>query len=145
DYGKLSTYRSAGGMGIRLDGSTFSGAVITPFYDSLLVKVTAQGLEFGAAARRMMRALQEFRVRGVKTNIPFLVNLVTHPDFLAYRVTTRFIDETRALFLLPRRQDRATKLLTYIAEVIVNGPLEAAGPPAPGRSRPRPRGTLTQG
>ncbi len=137
DYGKLSNYRSPGGMGIRLDGSAFTGAVITPFYDSLLVKVTAQGLEFADAARRMTRALEEFRVRGVKTNIPFLVNLVTHPDFLAYRVTTRFIDETPALFHLARRQDRATKLLTYIAEVIVNGPLEAAARLPAGRSIPR--------
>ena len=84
DYGRLSNYRSAGGMGIRLDaGSAFTGAVITPFYDSLLVKVTAHGLRFVDAARRMERSLQEFRVRGVKTNIPFLINLVTHPAFLA--------------------------------------------------------------
>ncbi len=137
DYGRLSNYRSPGGMGIRLDGSTFSGAVITPFYDSLLVKVTAQGLAFADAARRMMRALEEFRVRGVKTNIPFLINLVTHPDFLAYKVTTRFIDETPALFRLPRRQDRATRLLTYIGEVIVNGPFEAAGRLPAGRTIPR--------
>ncbi len=137
DHGKLSNYRSPGGMGIRLDGSAFTGAVITPFYDSMLVKVTAQGLEFADAARRMMRALEEFRVRGVKTNIPFLVNLVTHPDFLAYRVTTRFIDETPALFLFPYRQDRATKLLTYIAEVIVNGPMEAAARLPKGQQIPR--------
>jgi pyruvate carboxylase len=122
DYGRLSHYRSASGMGIRLDaGTAFTGAVITPFYDSLLVKVTAHGLRFVDAARRMERSLQEFRVRGVKTNIPFLLNLVTHPDFLAGRFTTRFIDETPELFELPVRQDRATKLLTYIGEVIVNG------------------------
>jgi pyruvate carboxylase len=122
DYGRLSAYRSASGMGIRLDaGTAFGGAVITPYYDSLLVKVTAQGLRFVDAARRMERCLQEFRVRGVKTNIPFLINLVTHPQFLAGRFTTRFIDETPELFQLPLRQDRATKLLTYIAEVIVNG------------------------
>jgi pyruvate carboxylase len=137
DYGKLSNYRSPGGMGIRLDGSAFTGAVITPFYDSLLVKVTAQGLEFADAARRMMRSLQEFRVRGVKTNVPFLVNLVTHPAFLDYKVTTRFIDETPELFRLPRRQDRATKLLTFIGEVIVNGPLEAAAKLPPGQTIPR--------
>src|SRR5262249_58069972 len=124
------------------------GAVITAFYDSMLVKVTAQGIEFADAARRMMRSLQEFRVRGVKTNVSFLVNLVTHPDFLAYKITTRFIDETPELFFLPRRQDRATKLLTYIAEVIVNGPLEAAAKLPSGRTIPRepvpapdPRGT----
>src|SRR5438477_13175078 len=115
-------------MGIRLDGSAFTGAVITPYYDSLLVKVTAQGLAFTDAARRMKRSLEEFRVRGVKTNIPFLINLLTHPDFLDYKVTTRFIDETPELFRLPRRQDRATKLLTYIADVIVNGPSDTAGP-----------------
>ncbi|MFO0880996.1 MAG: pyruvate carboxylase [Gemmataceae bacterium] len=134
DYGKLSNYRSPGGIGIRLDGSAFTGAVITPYYDSLLVKVTAHGLEFADAARRMMRSLQEFRVRGVKTNVPFLVNLVTHPGFLDYRVTTRFIDETPELFFLPRRQDRATRLLTYIAEVIVNGPLEAGARLTAGRT-----------
>ncbi|HEV3081829.1 MAG TPA: pyruvate carboxylase [Gemmataceae bacterium] len=121
-YGRLSHYRSASGMGIRLDaGSAFSGAVITPFYDSLLVKVTAHGLRFFDATRRMERCLQEFRVRGVKTNIPFLLNLVTHADFLAGRFTTSFLDETPALFALSTRQDRATKLLTYIGEVIVNG------------------------
>lgn len=127
DYGRLSHYRSASGMGIRLDaGSAFSGAVITPFYDSLLVKVTAHGLRFLDAARRMERCLQEFRVRGVKTNIPFLINLVTHPAFLEGKFTTSFLDETPELFELPRRQDRATKLLTYIGEVIVNGHPELA-------------------
>jgi pyruvate carboxylase len=130
DYGRLSHYRSASGMGIRLDaGTAFSGAVITPFYDSLLVKVTAHGLRFVDAARRMERSLQEFRVRGVKTNIPFLINLVTHPDFLAGRFTTRFIDETQELFQLPARQDRATKLLSYIGEIIVNGHAEVARSP----------------
>lgn len=122
DYGRLSHYRSASGMGIRLDaGTAFGGAVITPFYDSLLVKVTAHGLRFVDAARRMERSLQEFRVRGVKTNIPFLINLVTHPGFLAGACTTRFIDETPDLFRLPARQDRATRLLSYIGEVMVNG------------------------
>lgn len=122
DYGRLSNYRSASGMGIRLDaGSAFSGAVITPFYDSLLVKVTAHALRFLDAARRMERSLQEFRVRGVKTNIPFLINLTTHADFLAGGCTTRFIDETPALFQFQVRRDRATKLLSYIGDVIVNG------------------------
>jgi pyruvate carboxylase len=121
DYGRMSHYRSASGFGIRLDaGSAFTGAVITPFYDSLLVKVTASGLRFVEAARRMERCLQEFRVRGVKTNIPFLLNLVKNADFLAGRATTRFIDETPALFQLPTRRDRATKLLTYLGELIVN-------------------------
>src|SRR5205814_3810891 len=107
DYGRLSAYRSSGGPGIRLDaGTAFGGAVITPFYDSLLVKVTASGLRFEDAAGRMERCLQEFRVRGVKTNIPFLINLVTHPKFLSAEVTTRFLDETPGLFKFPTRQDR---------------------------------------
>jgi pyruvate carboxylase len=122
DYGKLSNYRSASGMGIRLDaGSAFTGAVITPFYDSMLVKVTAWGLRWDDAIRRMLRSLHEFRVRGVKTNIPFLLNLLEHPGFRAGRCTTRFIDETPELFRFSPRQDRATKLLSYIADVIVNG------------------------
>src|SRR5207253_461762 len=124
-FGRLSHYRSASGMGIRLDaGSAFSGAVITPFYDSLLVKVTAHGLRFPDAARRMERCLEEFRVRGVKTNIPFLTNLIRHPEFLAGRCTTKFLDETPTLFQLPHRQDRATKVLSYIADIIVNGHTE---------------------
>ena len=132
DYGRLSAYRSASGLGIRLDaGTAFSGAVITPFYDSLLVKVTASGLRFVDAARRMERCLQEFRIRGVKTNIPFLLNLITHPDFLAGTVTTKFLDETPELFNLPTRQDRATKLLSYIADVIVNGQPEVKGKATP--------------
>ena len=122
DYGRLSAYRSASGPGIRLDaGSAFGGAVITPFYDSLLVKVTASGNRFADAALRMERCLQEFRVRGVKTNIPFLLNLITNPEFLAGTVTTRFLDDTPELFHFTPRLDRATKLLSYIADVIVNG------------------------
>jgi pyruvate carboxylase len=134
DYGRLTHYRSASGMGIRLDaGTAFSGAVITPFYDSLLVKVTAHGLRLLDAARRMERCLQEFRVRGVKTNIPFLLNLVTHPQFLSGQLTTRFLDETPELFHLPARQDRATRTLTFLAEVIVNGN------PVVGSARKRPQ------
>ena len=122
DHGRLSHYRSASGLGIRLDaGTAFTGAVITPFYDSMLVKVSAHGLRFVDAARRMERCLQEFRIRGVKTNIPFLINLVKHDLFLAGKCTTRFLDETPALFQLPERKDRATKVLSYIGEVIVNG------------------------
>jgi pyruvate carboxylase len=138
DYGRLTAYRSSSGPGIRLDaGSAFGGAVITPYYDSLLVKVTAHGLRFLDAARHMERSLQEFRVRGVKTNIPFLINLVTHPDFLAGRATTRFIDEHAELFDLPVRQDRATKLLTYIADVIVNGHPEVSKERRAGGVSPR--------
>jgi pyruvate carboxylase len=123
DYGRLSAYRSSGGPGIRLDAGTANpGAVITPFYDSLLVKVTASGLRFQDAATRMERCLQEFRIRGVKTNIPFLLNLITHPQFLDGSVTTRFLDEQAdVLFKFTPRQDRASKLLLYIADVIVNG------------------------
>ena len=127
DHGRLTHYRSAGGMGIRLDaGTAFSGAVITPFFDSLLVKVSAHGLRFIDAAKRMERCLQEFRVRGVKTNIPFLINLVQHETFLSGNCTTRFLDESPELFQLPERKDRATRVLTYIAELIINGHHEAA-------------------
>ena len=122
DYGRVTNYRSSGGTGIRLDsGSAYSGALITPFYDSLLVKVIARALEFEDATRRMLRSLQEFRVRGVQTNIPFLINLIAHPVFQASECTTRFIDETSELFELPLRQDRASKILRYIGELIVNG------------------------
>jgi pyruvate carboxylase len=128
DYGRLSAYRSSGGPGIRLDaGTAFGGAVITPFYDSLLVKVTVNGLTFDTCATRMERCLQEFRVRGVKTNIPFLLNLIKHPQFLAGDVTTRFLDETPQLFQFAARRDRATKVLSYLAEVIVNGHPEVKG------------------
>jgi pyruvate carboxylase len=122
DHGRLIHYRSADGMGVRLDaGTAFSGAVITPFYDSMLVKVITHGRHFVDAARRMERCLQEFRIRGVQTNIPFLINLVTHPLFLRGEYTTRFIDETRELYQFPLRRDRATRLLRYIGDVIVNG------------------------
>lgn len=122
DYGRVSHYRSASGMGIRLDaGSAFSGAVVNPFYDSLLVKVTARGRSFPDAAHKLKRTLQEFRVRGVKTNIPFVNKLISHPTFLAGECTTRFIDQTPDLFQFPERKDRATKILSYIGETIVNG------------------------
>ena len=122
DYGRIAHYRSASGLGIRLDaGTAFSGAVVYPFYDSLLVKVTAWARRFPDAIHRMERCLQEFRVRGVKTNIPFLIKLVMHPTFMDGECTTGFIDETPELFDFPPRRDRATKLLTYLAETIVNG------------------------
>jgi pyruvate carboxylase len=139
DYGRITAYRSASGMGIRLDaGSAFSGAVVTPYFDSLLVKVTARGLTLREAAGHVERCLQEFRVRGVKTNIPFLVNLVTHPAFLAGECTTRFIDETPALFDFPIRRDRATKVLEYLADVIVNGNPLVKGRAAAARRHPAP-------
>lgn len=130
DYGRVTHYRSAGGMGIRLDaGTAFSGAVVFPFYDSLLVKVSAWGRSFTDAAERMERSLQEFRIRGVKSNIPFLTHLITNPTFLAGECTTRFIDLTPELFDFVPRRDRATKLLHYIAEVLVNGNPTVAGKP----------------
>jgi len=139
DYGRITAYRSASGMGIRLDaGSAFSGAVVTPYFDSLLVKVTARGLTIEEAAGHIERCLQEFRVRGVKTNIPFLINLVTHPEFLAGKCTTRFIDETPSLFDFPVRKDRATKLLEYLADVIVNGNPLVKGRPVAVRRTPAP-------
>src|ERR1700674_3173053 len=132
DYGKIQTYRSPAGFGIRLDGaSAYGGAVITPYYDSLLVKVTAWGREFPQACRRMDRALREFRIRGVKTNIPFLVNVVNHPRFQNGTVTTSFLDESPELFRLPGRADRATKLLSYLGDVILNGNPEIKGKVAP--------------
>ncbi len=136
DYGKIHTYRSPAGFGVRLDGgSAYSGATISPYYDSLLVKITAWDRDFRGACRRMERALREFRIRGVKTNIPFLENVVNHPVFLSGSVTTRFLDETPELFRFVPRQDRATKLLTYIAEVMVNGNPEVAGKPVPQKFR----------
>lgn len=139
DYGRISHYRSASGMGIRLDaGTAFSGAVVHPFYDSLLVKVTAWARQFPDAARRVERCLQEFRIRGVSTNIPFLVKLVMHPTFMAGECTTGFIDQSPELFDFPARRDRATKLLTYLAETIVNGNPLVADRPRSVRRTPAP-------
>jgi pyruvate carboxylase len=139
DYGRITHYRSASGMGIRLDaGSAFSGATVNPFYDSLLVKVTARGRRFVDACNRMERCLQEFRVRGVKTNIQFLIRLIRNPRFIDGRVTTRFIDETPDLFTLPRRRNRATRLLTYLGEIAVNGHPLVKGLPKATRRAPAP-------
>jgi pyruvate carboxylase len=122
DYGRIDHYRSAAGMGIRLDaGSAFSGAIVHPYYDSLLVKTTARGSRFIDAIKRMDRCLHEFRVRGVRTNIPYLINLLNHPTFRDGTATTRFIDQTPELFDLPERRDRASRILNYIGNVIVNG------------------------
>ncbi|WBU65282.1 pyruvate carboxylase [Paracoccus aerodenitrificans] len=132
DYGRITAYRSATGMGIRLDGGTaYSGGVITRFYDSLLVKVTAWAQTPDQAIRRMDRALREFRVRGVSTNIDFVINLLKHPTFLSDEYTTKFIDTTPELFEFRQRQDRATKILTYLADISVNGHPETAGRAAP--------------
>jgi len=137
DYGRISAYRTATGMGIRLDGGTaYAGSVITRYYDSLLVKVTAWAPTPERAIARMDRALREFRVRGVSTNIAFVENLLKHPTFLDYSYTTRFIDQTPELFEFRARRDRATKLLTYIADITVNGHPETAGHLRPARAKP---------
>jgi pyruvate carboxylase len=128
DYGKILTYRSAGGFGIRLDGGMgYAGAMITPFYDSLLVKLTTSGQTFSIALQRMDRALREFRIRGVKTNIPFLENLIHNPTFASGQATTTLIDTTPELFSFKPRKDRATKLLNFLGDVIVNGNPHAKG------------------
>jgi len=132
DYGKISTYRSPAGFGIRLDGGTaYAGALLAAYYDSLLVKVTAWGKNLPEACQRMDRALREFRIRGVKTNIPFLENVVNHPRFRAGEVTTSFLDESPELFRFTGRADRATKLLSYIGDVILNGNPEVKGKMVP--------------
>ncbi|MGR3373503.1 pyruvate carboxylase [Pseudooceanicola nanhaiensis] len=132
DYGRITAYRSATGMGIRLDGGTaYAGGVITRFYDSLLVKVTAHAQTPEKAIARMDRALREFRIRGVSTNIAFVENLLKHPTFLNNEYTTTFIDTTDELFDFAQRRDRGTKVLTYIADITVNGHPEVQGRPRP--------------
>ncbi|PYF09513.1 pyruvate carboxylase [Rhodobacter viridis] len=140
DYGRLTAYRSATGMGIRLDGGTaYAGGVITRYYDSLLVKVTAWAQTPDQAIKRMDRALREFRIRGVSTNIDFVINLLKHPTFLDMSYTTKFIDTTPDLFAFKKRRDRATKILTYIADISVNGHPETAGRPKPHAEAKPPR------
>lgn len=132
DYGSITAYRSPAGFGIRLDaGTAYTGAIITRSYDSLLVKVTAWAPTPEETIARMHRALWEFRIRGVVTNLRFLDQVITHPRFARGDYTTKFIDETPELFRWPRKRDRATRILTYIAETIVNGNPEV-------RNRPRP-------
>ncbi|MCH2694377.1 MAG: pyruvate carboxylase [Acidobacteriia bacterium] len=122
DFGKITTYRSPSGFGLRLDGgNTAAGAVLVPFYDSLLVKATAWGRTFKEACQRMDRSLREFRIRGVKTNIPFLENVINHPNFQDGNSTITFLDDTPELFRFARKKDRASRLLRFLAEVIVNG------------------------
>lgn len=122
DTGKLMVYRSSGGFGVRLDaGNGFQGAVVTPHYDSLLVKLSTWGRTFDEAAQKMDRNLREFRIRGVKTNIPFLENVVLHEKFINGQFDTSFIDTTPELFVFPERKDRGTKLLIYIGNVTLNG------------------------
>jgi pyruvate carboxylase len=132
DYGRIHAYRGATGFGIRLDGGTaYSGAVITRFYDPLLEKVTAWAPRADEAIKRMDRALREFRIRGVATNLTFLEAIISHPRFKANDYTTRFIDTTPELFEQVKRRDRASKLLRYIADVTVNGHPETKGRPKP--------------
>ena len=132
DYGRITAYRSATGMGIRLDGGTaYAGGVITRYYDSLLTKITAWAPTPEKAIARMDRALREFRIRGVSTNIAFVENLLKQPTFLSNQYTTKFIDETPALFRFKKRRDRGTKVLNYIADISVNGHPETEGRPLP--------------
>jgi pyruvate carboxylase len=133
DYGSVTAYRSPAGFGIRLDaGTAYAGAIITRFYDSLLVKVTAWSPTPEETIARMHRALWEFRIRGVVTNLRFLDQLIMHPRFASADYTTKFIDQTPELFHIPRKQDRATRLLSYIGDVIVNG-----NPEVKARAKPK--------
>src|SRR5260370_40416266 len=139
DYGRITTYRSAGGFAVRLDGGNgFGGAVITPYFDSLLVKVTTWGTTLEEASQRADRALREFRIRGVKTNIAFLLNVIDHQTFKSGQATTTFIDETRELFRFQAPRDRATKTLSYLSDVIVNGRADVKAALDPGRQLPVP-------
>ena len=122
DTGRIAAYRSGGGFGVRLDaGNAYLGSVITPYYDSLLVKVSTHANQFDQAAAKMLRNLREFRIRGIKTNIPFLENVVKHKKFITGEYNTSFIDQTPELFRFSSRKDRGTKLLNYIGDVTVNG------------------------
>ena len=132
DTGKLIAYRSGGGFGIRLDGgNAFTGSVITPYYDSLLVKATTWGLTHKIVISKMLRCLKEFRIRGVKTNIQFLENVLTHPQFVEGSYDTNFVDENNDLFVFQKPLDRGTKLLAYIAETTVNGYANVGVQPKP--------------
>ena len=152
DYGRITAYRGAFGYGVRVDGGTaYSGAVVTRHYDPLLEKVTTWAPTAQEVVARMVRSLREYRIRGVATNLAFLENVLVHPDFVANRYTTKFIDETPGLLNLGKRRDRATRLLTYIADVTVNGhpdvkgrpkpPAHARPPKAPAVAGPLPDGT----
>ena len=149
DYGRITAFREATGMGIRLDGGTaYSGGVITRYYDSLLVKVTAWAPTPEKAISRMDRALREFRIRGVSTNIAFVENLLKHPTFLNYEYTTKFIDTSTDLFEFSKRRDRGTKVLNYIADITVNGHPETVDrlkPPSDLKSIRSPAATVEPG
>ena len=139
DYGRLQAFRSADGMGIRLDGTAYPGAVLSPFYDSLLVKLTAWDSTLRGACSRADRALREFRIRGVKTNIQFLENVVNHPAFQNGSVTTGFLQETPELLRFQPRRDRANRLLSFIGDTIVNGNPTVEGKDRPTRFDPSPQ------
>ena len=122
DTGRIEVFRSGEGMGIRLDSaSAFAGAIVSPHYDSLLCKVIARANTLESTAAKLSRSLKEFRIRGVKTNIPFLINVLSHPEFLNSSVDTHFIDDNPQLFDLKPSQNRAQKLLNYLGNVLVNG------------------------
>ena len=128
DYGKILSYRSSAGFGVRLDGAMGdTGSIITPFYDSLLVKITTSGPNLSQALDRMHRALREMRIRGVKTNIPFLENVISHKEFVEGRASTKMIDVTPELFRFKARRDRASRLLNYLGEIVVNGNPQVKG------------------
>ena len=132
DTGKILVYRPAVGNGIRLDdGSGYVGARVSQYYDSLLAKITASGLEWNYVRRKVIRAIREFRIRGVKTNLSFLENVLSHPTFAAGKTHTTFIDETPELMQYPARRDRATRILRYVGSTIVNGHPTVRGKPKP--------------
>lgn len=140
DYGRLTAYRGAFGPGIRVDGGTaYEGAIVTPFYDPLLEKIIAWAASPAEAIARMLRAVREYRVRGVSTNLAFLENLIGHPAFAGADYNTRFIDSQPALLKSPKRRDRATKLLNYIADVTINGHPDVKGRPRPSASFAEPK------
>eukprot|EP00051_Salpingoeca_urceolata_P005548 m.74266 g.74266 ORF g.74266 m.74266 type:complete len:1183 (-) comp14420_c0_seq2:68-3616(-) len=140
DTGRISVWRPADGMGIRLDGVAYAGFLVTPFYDSMLMKVTANALTFQDAADKITRALNEFRIRGLKTNIPFMLNVVSHPEFRNGNPTTSFIADNPGLMDFTLRQNRASKLLNYLGDIVVNGRnvVGATGPDPPDVTPPMP-------
>ncbi|OON65819.1 pyruvate carboxylase [Hymenobacter sp. CRA2] len=139
DYGTIVAYRSAGGFGIRLDqGSVYQGVKISPFFDSLLVKVSAHAPTLEGAAQKMQRTLDEFRVRGVRTNIQFLQNIIAHPVFVGGQANVDFIKDHQELFKFKLRLDRGTRLLEFLGDLIVNGNTDVKGHVDPKRELPKP-------
>ena len=129
DYGTVLAYRSAEGFGIRLDeGSVYNGVKISPFFDSLLVKVTAHSSTIQDSVRKLKRALREFRIRGVKTNIRFLLNIINHPVFIAGEATVNFLQQHPEIFQIHKEQDSGTKILRYLADISINGHPDVANP-----------------